>query len=87
MKFLLKILDRIIEFMEETDNCSLIAKIFGVYTIKSKLFVPVHLILMENTVKMDKKTNKKVIFDLKGSYFRRYTNLGPTGLEMDTQGT
>lgn len=72
---LLKTLDNFIDFFERVNNESLIAKIFGLYTIYSKEFVPVHLILMENTIRVENKMNKKVVFDLKGSTKGRYTKL------------
>lgn len=64
-------MDSFINHLEETGNSSLIAKIFGLYTIRSKHFLPVHLILMENTVQLRNSKSKKISFDLKGSYINR----------------
>lgn len=49
---------------------SLLARIYGIYTVKMEEIEPVHLILMGNT----KKSNDKLIehvFDLKGSFVNR----------------
>jgi uncharacterized protein YaaR (DUF327 family) len=50
-------------------NC-LLARIYGIYTVKMEEIEPVHLILMGNS----KKANDKLIehvFDLKGSFIHR----------------
>lgn len=49
---------------------SLLARIYGIYTIKMEEIEPVHIILMGNT----KRSNDKMIehvFDLKGSFINR----------------
>jgi len=49
---------------------SLLARIYGIYTIKMEEIEPVHIILMGNS----KKSNDKMIehvFDLKGSFINR----------------
>lgn len=74
MKSLLKILDRFIDYLKLRPN-SLIAKIFGMYTIISKAFLPVHLILMENTVRLNHPKSKRISFDLKGSTINREVKL------------
>lgn len=60
-------LDPLIEYLKNVKNETLLARIFGLYTVHSKEFVPVHLILMENTIRLKKKSNQKVVFDIKGS--------------------
>ena len=52
---------------------SMLAKIFGVFTVKSTKTGPVHLILMENTLRFKRKEDLKYIFDLKGSMVGRKT--------------
>jgi hypothetical protein len=47
---------------------SLIAKIFGVFTVKVASFAPVVVMLMENTLRVDKLDK---LFDLKGSWVDR----------------
>lgn len=50
---------------------SLIAKIFGAFTIKTKSTNEVHLVLMENTLQLKSKEGLDYIFDLKGSLVAR----------------
>ncbi len=54
---------------------SIIAKIFGIFTIKSVDFREVHVMLMENTVQLKNEINLKNIFDLKGSTVDRTTKV------------
>lgn len=74
VNFLLKILDKYIEHLESAEH-SLIAKIFGLYTVKSKQFKQVHLILMENTVQLRDPRSDLLYFDLKGSTIAREVKL------------
>ena len=46
---------------------SLLCKVFGIYTVKTENFSEVHIMLMENTVRLKNKIRLKYIFDLKGS--------------------
>lgn len=46
---------------------SLLAKIFGVFTINTQLMKEVHVMLMENTVQLSDPTRLQYVFDLKGS--------------------
>jgi hypothetical protein len=51
---------------------SLLARIYGIYTVKMAEIVPIHVILMRNTKKtINDKTTLKHIFDLKGSLVNR----------------
>jgi hypothetical protein len=50
---------------------SLLAKIFGVFTIETNNAVDVHVMLMENTLKFSEDAKLKHIFDLKGSRVNR----------------
>lgn len=52
---------------------SLLAKIFGVFTVKKKGMGEIHLVLMENTLQFEDKKKLQCIFDLKGSTFQRVT--------------
>ena len=49
---------------------SLLARIYGIYTVKMEDIEPVHLILMGNTKKSNDR-NIVNIFDLKGSFVNR----------------
>jgi len=46
---------------------SLLAKILGIFTVKADSINEVHVILMENTLRLKNPSNLKYIFDLKGS--------------------
>jgi hypothetical protein len=46
---------------------SLLAKIFGVFTINTKYMKQVHVMLMENTVQLRDPKYLQYVFDLKGS--------------------
>jgi len=49
----------------------MIAKIFGVYTLKTSVYAPLDIIVMENVTKMNNTSNHSVTFDLKGSTYKR----------------
>ena len=50
---------------------SILSRIYGVYTVEMKDYQKVHLILMGNTLRFDKKDDITRIYDLKGSLFSR----------------
>ena len=50
---------------------SLLSKIFGVFTVKTKQMSDVHLMLQENILRFKKPENLRFIFDLKGSLVNR----------------
>ena len=67
---LLKIIDdMILHFKQESR--SLIAKIYGMYTISTNKFAPVDIIIMQNTQSTINKKNELITFDLKGSLYKR----------------
>mmetsp|Transcript_3020 Transcript_3020/g.4094 ORF Transcript_3020/g.4094 Transcript_3020/m.4094 type:complete len:317 (-) Transcript_3020:75-1025(-) len=70
LKLFLKILPALAEHHTNTPQ-SLLAKIFGVFTVKMRQAAPVHLMLMENVLRLKNKDNLKYIFDLKGSLVDR----------------
>jgi 1-phosphatidylinositol-4-phosphate 5-kinase len=49
-KILLGMLDSYQKHLEQTQNKSLIARIYGVFTFRTKYFKPLDIIIMENTV-------------------------------------
>lgn len=53
---------------------SLIARIFGIFTVNKEKLQPVHLILMDNTVALQGK-KLKFMFDLKGSFANRESKM------------
>ena len=50
---------------------SLLARIYGVFTIKTNVFDPVEVIVMQNTSIIASELSEKMIFDLKGSTNKR----------------
>lgn len=68
-------LDDYIDHIKMTENKSLLARIYGVFTIKTNYFTPLDVIIMENTSKVTDKNNKKMTFDLKGSTQGRLTGI------------
>lgn len=54
---------------------SLLARIYGVFTVKIEKLKPVHLILMGNTI--DAETKPLYVFDLKGSFINREVKCKP----------
>jgi len=75
MRVLLRMLDPMIEHLRSTDNKSLIARIYGIYTIKTDIFNNINIVIMQNTIMLQKKNNKKMIFDIKGSTINRKVKL------------
>ena len=74
---LIKLLDPLTEHIRSLKNESLLARIYGLFTISSNVFASVSIILMQNTVQMTNTKNQKIVFDLKGSQAKRYTKLAP----------
>jgi 1-phosphatidylinositol-4-phosphate 5-kinase len=60
-------LDSYIKYLKSVDNKSLIAKIYGVFTIKTSVYAPLDFIVMQNTANLLSSKNWSVKFDLKGS--------------------
>jgi 1-phosphatidylinositol-4-phosphate 5-kinase len=65
-KILLGMLDDLIHHFVVNRN-SLIARIYGIFTIKSNVFAPLDLIVMQNTARHQFKKSLTLEFDLKGS--------------------
>ena len=70
VKTILKMLDAYIEHLMINPD-SLLAKIFGVFTLRKNGFVPQHIMLMENTLQLSDRANQQFVYDLKGSTFKR----------------
>jgi len=68
-------LDDLNAHFDKTENKSLIARIYGLYTIKTNIFGPLQLILMQNTAQNLYNHHPRISFDLKGSLFGRYNPL------------
>ena len=76
VKVLTNMLDSMISHIKFQDNKSLLARIYGLFKIKTNVFGQVNIILMQNTVFMKDNTNNKMTFDLKGSLLGRQVKLG-----------
>jgi 1-phosphatidylinositol-4-phosphate 5-kinase len=50
---------------------SLLSKILGIFTVESEKFSKVHIMIMENTIRLKDKKKLKFVFDLKGSQIHR----------------
>jgi len=70
LKLFLRILPQIASHHQKVPN-SLLAKIFGVFTVKMSHVDAVHIMLMENTLRLKEAKSLKYIFDLKGSLVDR----------------
>ena len=71
MPVLLGLLDEMIKYFTSVDNKSLIARIYGVFTINTTAYDPVSVILMQNTTHLVNRKYPKFTFDLKGSTIGR----------------
>lgn len=54
---------------------SLLARIYGVYTVKIQGLCPVHLMLMAHTMQLERPDLVERVFDLKGSTVDRKTKM------------
>ena len=50
---------------------SILARIYGIFTVQMEDIVPINLILMGNTIQCEKPEDIHSIFDLKGSIINR----------------
>jgi len=70
----LRIIDQYIEHIINSDNMSLLTRIYGLYTIKSEYFSNLDVILMENCARgIPRHEDPMYVFDLKGSVINRKT--------------
>ena len=68
-------LDKMIEHFKQWGNKSLLARIYGVFSLKTNIFSNLDIIVMQNSVQMIDPMNHKMTFDLKGSRINRYVKL------------
>jgi len=68
-------LDDFIAHLKKTKNQSLIARIYGVYTIKTNLFATLDVIIMANSSRLLDKKHDKLTFDIKGSTINRKSKI------------
>ena len=60
-------LDDLLSHIKSTVNQSLIGRIYGAFTIKTNIFAPIDIIIMQNTILRKDTNNNKLVFDLKGN--------------------
>jgi len=65
----------------------LLARIYGLFTLKTRNFLPVDFMIMQSTAMLNKKENKRLAFDLKGSLIRRYKTCRGYGKSLEGGGT
>jgi hypothetical protein len=70
----LSLLDPMINHFEKNPD-SLISKIYGIYSVKTRQYARMDFIVMENVTRNITKDNFKVSFDLKGSTRNRKVNV------------
>ena len=51
---------------------SLIARVYGIYTVTMDGYLPVNLILMGNTLRFQNRADIHRVYDIKGSTFNRH---------------
>ena len=66
----LRLLPALKDHYRNNPRC-LLSKIFGVFTVKTKTMSEVHLMLIENILRLKEPKNLRHIFDLKGSSVNR----------------
>lgn len=77
MELLSKMMKTYVKHIESTDNKSLLARIYGLYTIVTNRFGSLDIMLMQNTSQLVDKANHTIKFDLKGSSVKRHVSLPP----------
>lgn len=70
-KVLMRMLPDYLEHLKQNPT-SLLAKIVGIFTIKTEALDKTTILLMENTLKLTDKDDLQHVFDLKGSLAKRY---------------
>jgi 1-phosphatidylinositol-4-phosphate 5-kinase len=73
-----KMLPHLVRHFTQMSNQSLIARIYGIFTIKTNYFAPLHIMIMQNSAFLDDPKQKLLTFDLKGSTIKRYVRVTPT---------
>lgn len=64
-------LDDYVEHLEKTKNKSMLARIFGIFRVRTPYFSKLDVIVMQNTSNYFDKKKMKYSFDLKGSLVNR----------------
>ena len=59
-----------LEHLDENPN-SMLAKIYGLFTVRMDQFEPIHVMIMQNSIPAVENTELQYVFDLKGSQINR----------------
>lgn len=68
---LLELLPKMVRFINQNKDESIISRIYGIYEVKIPGVDSVHLILQRNCLQIDPQNKMFQVFDLKGSKFTR----------------
>lgn len=85
-KILLRMIDDYIDHIEKSKGNSLLVRMYGLFTLKTNNFAPVDFIIMQNTLMLFEKKNKRLTFDLKGSLIRRFKTCKGYGTKKEEDG-
>lgn len=66
-------MDEYVQHLIDMGNKSFLARIYGIFSIKTAFFASVDVILMQNTFRYFNKPGLKYKFDLKGSLINRWS--------------
>lgn len=71
VKLLDLILPDYLKHITDRENQSMLARIYGIFTIKTNYFVPLNVMIMQNTYQSSARSDCVLKFDLKGSTVAR----------------
>lgn len=63
--------------IQSTNNQSLLARIYGIFTFSTNQFKDLDVMIMQNTAQVYNKKNIRFSFDLKGSKIARKVKFNP----------
>ena len=72
-KNLIRNLDAYIQHLKDSNNQSLLARVYGMYCLKTKYFTPVTLILMQNTASLSSR--RASTFEISGHFQHKEFNV------------
>lgn len=71
VKQMIRVLPAYLEHLEENDENTYIAKMYGMFTISMDKFTPISVMIMENTLPNIRHSELHYTFDMKGSQINR----------------
>lgn len=74
---LLNILDSYMEHISNTDGRSMLARIYGIFKVKTSFYATIDVLIMQNISNLFETSKKMYSFDLKGSAVDRYVKFNP----------